>query len=86
MVTVRIFWTVDWPLGFITGQLEDLGHKLRDAGQKSGSFRPSAGKRGDSPLSNCARDGARTTVQMVTDVASQVIKDSLFHRAVIPKQ
>ena len=61
------------------------GAKLKDAGQKTGSFRAAAGaaKKEASPLSNCARDGIRTTVQMMTDVASQVIKDDLFHRAFV---
>jgi hypothetical protein len=64
------------------------GAKLKDAGQKTGSYRAAAAgaaKKESSPLGNCARDGIRTTVQMMTDVASQVIKDDLFHRAVVPR-
>jgi hypothetical protein len=70
-------------------QLQDLGNKLKDASSSGGSFRGGGGgaaAKKDSPLTNCSRDGIRTTVQMVTDVASQVIKDELFHRAVVPKK
>eukprot|EP00038_Savillea_parva_P010024 m.187408 g.187408 ORF g.187408 m.187408 type:complete len:337 (+) comp17066_c0_seq1:103-1113(+) len=73
---------------FITGQLTDLSRKLKDAGTSgSGAFRGAGGsKKADAPLTNCARDGVKTTVQMLTDVASQVIKDELFHRAVTPRE
>eukprot|EP00041_Stephanoeca_diplocostata_P031567 m.985851 g.985851 ORF g.985851 m.985851 type:complete len:338 (+) comp23986_c2_seq1:428-1441(+) len=78
--------------GYVSGQLMDLASKLKDAGGKLGqmqnqsSFMGPDSRKGetseDSALAKCSRDAVKTTIEVVNDVTSQVLKDLIFNQAV----
>lgn len=70
---------------FVAGQVSDLAEKLEQAeGQlahsgRTGAFYLPDKKKDDSQLAKISHDAAKTTVEQVKDIASQVIKDLLFN-------
>eukprot|EP01103_Thecamoeba_quadrilineata_P006839 TRINITY_DN16575_c0_g1_i1.p1 TRINITY_DN16575_c0_g1~~TRINITY_DN16575_c0_g1_i1.p1 ORF type:complete len:327 (+),score=41.64 TRINITY_DN16575_c0_g1_i1:1-981(+) len=76
---------------FIAGQISDLAQKLEQAesqlshsGRMGGFFLPER-KKEESQLSKLTKDGAKTTIEQVHGMMSQVMKDILFNTVQIQK-
>jgi COP9 signalosome complex subunit 5 len=74
--------------GFVTGQLSDLTTKLETAerqlsvsGRGGRMFSSDGKKKEETKLAECVRTSSKTSIEVVSGLATQLIKEAIFNTA-----